>query len=210
MAISHDVAKGMLEAGAVELRPNDLFTWASGIKSPIYCDTRLTISYPTVRKTIAKGLALLIQEKFPTCEVVAGTATAGIPHAAWVADLLEQPMVYVRSAPKGHGRGKQTEGKLTAGAKVVVIEDIVSTGGSSINAVEALTREGAEVLGVVSVYSYLLPAAIENFKKSGVPYYSLSDFEALVEAAEETGTISEKDIPGLLSWYDALKAGTLK
>lgn len=210
MAIQHDVAKGMLEAGAVELRPNDLFTWASGIKSPIYCDTRLTISYPTVRKTIASGLAKLIQEKFPTCEVVAGTATAGIPHAAWVADILEQPMVYVRSKPKGHGRGKQTEGKLQEGAKVVVIEDIVSTGGSSINAVEALQREGGEVLGVVSVYSYLLPAAIENFEKAGVPYFSLSDFESLVEAAEETGAISKEDIPGLLTWYEDLKAGNLK
>ena len=210
MAIQHEVAKGMLEAGAVELRPHDLFTWASGIKSPIYCDTRLTISYPTVRKTIAQGLAALIQEKFPTCEVVAGTATAGIPHAAWVADILEQPMVYVRSKPKGHGRGKQTDGKFQEGAKVVVIEDIVSTGGSSINAVEALNREGAEVLGVVSVYSYLLPAAIENFEKAGVPYYSLSDFEALVEAAEETGAIQKEDIPGLLTWYKDLKAGNLK
>lgn len=210
MAIQHDVAKGMLEAGAVELRPNDLFTWASGIKSPIYCDTRLTISYPTVRTTIAKGLAKLIQEKFPTCEVVAGTATAGIPHAAWVADILEQPMVYVRSKPKDHGRGKQTEGKFQEGAKVVVIEDIVSTGGSSINAVEALQREGAEVLGVVSVYSYLLPAAIENFEKAGVPYFSLSNFEALVEAAEETGAIEKSDIPGLLTWYEDLKAGNLK
>lgn len=209
MAIQHDVAKGMLEAGAVELRPNDLFTWASGIKSPIYCDTRLTISYPKVRTVIAKGLANLIQEKFPACEVVAGTATAGIPHAAWVADILEQPMVYVRSKPKDHGRGKQTEGKFEAGAKVVVIEDIVSTGGSSINAVEALQREGAEVLGVVSVYSYLLPAAIQNFEEAGVPYFSLSNFEALVEAAEETGAIKNEDIPGLLAWYEDLKAGNL-
>lgn len=209
MTIQHDVAKGMLEAGAVELRPNDLFTWASGIKSPIYCDTRLTISYPSVRTTIAQGLAKLIQEKFPSCEVVAGTATAGIPHAAWVADILQQPMVYVRSKPKGHGRGKQTEGKFKQGAKVVVIEDIVSTGGSSINAVEALQREGAEVLGVVSVYSYLLPAAIENFEKAGVPYFSLSNFESLVEAAEETGAIEQADIPGLLKWYEDLKSGSL-
>ncbi|MBQ0139801.1 MAG: orotate phosphoribosyltransferase [Kurthia sp.] len=210
MAIQHEVAKGMLEAGAVELRPKDLFTWASGIKSPIYCDTRLTISFPKVRTVIAKGLANLIQEKFPSCEVVAGTATAGIPHAAWVADILQQPMVYVRSKPKDHGRGKQTEGVFQQGAKVVVIEDIVSTGGSSINAVEALQREGAEVLGVVSVYSYLLPAAIENFEKAGVPYFSLSNFEALVEAAEETGAIHNEDIPGLLKWYEDLKAGNLK
>lgn len=210
MAIQHDVAKGMLEVGAVKLSPNDLFTWASGIKSPIYCDTRLTISFPKVRKVIAQGLADLINEKFPGTELVAGTATAGIPHAAWVAEILDLAMVYVRSKPKDHGRGKQTEGKFQAGAKTVVIEDIVSTGGSSINAVEALNREGADVLGVVSVYSYLLPAALENFEKAGVPYYSLSNFEALIEAAKETGAIEEADIPGLLSWYEDLKAGNLK
>jgi orotate phosphoribosyltransferase len=210
MAIQHEVAKGMLEVGAVELSPNDLFTWASGIKSPIYCDTRLTISFPKVRKVIAQGLADLINDKFPGTELVAGTATAGIPHAAWVADILDLAMVYVRSKPKDHGRGKQTEGKFNEGAKTVVIEDIVSTGGSSINAVEALKREGADVLGVVSVYSYLLPKAIENFEQAGVPYYSLSNFEALIEAAKETGAIEESDIPGLLTWYEDLKAGNLK
>ena len=209
MTIQKEVARGLLEVGAVELSPNDLFTWASGIKSPIYCDTRLTISYPKVRKTIAVGLAALIKENFPETEVVAGTATAGIPHAAWVSEILELPMVYVRSKPKDHGRGNQTEGKLREGQKVVVVEDIISTGGSSITAVEALRREGAEVLGVVSVYSYMLPRAQENFDQVGVPYKSLSNFEALVEAAKETGAIEESDIPGLLQWHADLKAGKL-
>ncbi|MGX9133601.1 orotate phosphoribosyltransferase [Rummeliibacillus sp. JY-2-4R] len=209
MTIQKDVAQGLLEVGAVTLSPNDLFTWASGIKSPIYCDTRLTISYPKVRKIIATGLAELIKENFPETDVVAGTATAGIPHAAWVSDILELPMVYVRSKPKDHGRGNQTEGKLQNGQKVVVVEDIISTGGSSINAVEALRREGAEVLGVVSVYSYMLPRAQENFDQAEVPYKSLSNFEALVEAAKETGAIDESDIPGLLQWHADLKAGKL-
>lgn len=209
MTIQKEVAQGLLEVGAVELSPNDLFTWASGIKSPIYCDTRLTISYPKVRKIIATGLAELIKEYFPETEVVAGTATAGIPHAAWVSEILDLPMVYVRSKPKDHGRGNQTEGKLRDGQKVVVVEDIISTGGSSITAVEALRREGAEVLGVVSVYSYMLPRAQENFDQVGVPYKSLSNFEALVEAAKETGAIEESDIPGLLQWHADLKEGKL-
>lgn len=209
MTIQKEVAQGLLEVGAVELSPNDLFTWASGIKSPIYCDTRLTISYPKVRKTIAAGLAELIKENFPETEVVAGTATAGIPHAAWVSEILDLPMVYVRSKPKDHGRGNQTEGKLREGQKVVVVEDIISTGGSSITAVEALRREGAEVLGVVSVYSYMLPRAQENFDQVGVPYKSLSNFEALVQAAKENGSIQEEDIPGLLQWHADLKAGKL-
>ncbi|MGE7621895.1 orotate phosphoribosyltransferase [Viridibacillus sp. NPDC096237] len=210
MTIQKEVAQGMLEVGAVELSPNDPFTWASGIKSPIYCDTRLTISYPKVRTTIANGLAALIKENFPETDVVAGTATAGIPHAAWVSDILDLPMVYVRSKPKDHGRGNQTEGKLSTGQKVVVVEDIISTGGSSITAVEALRREGAEVLGVVSVYSYKLPRAEQAFEEVGVPYYSLSNFEALVEAAKESGAIDESDIPGLLQWHKDLKAGKLK
>ena len=209
MTIQKDVAQGMLEVGAVELNPTELFTWASGIKSPIYCDTRLTISYPKVRKTIANGLAELIKENFPETEVVAGTATAGIPHAAWVSDILDLPMVYVRSKPKDHGRGNQTEGRLHKGQKVVVVEDIISTGGSSITAVEALRREGAEVLGVVSVYSYMLPRAQQNFDEAGVPYKSLSNFEARVDAAKETGAIQENDIPALLQWHKDLKAGKL-
>ena len=151
MLLQNQIAKAMLEVGAVELNATDLFTWASGIQSPIYCDTRLTISDPVVRKQLANGLVQNIQSFFPEVEVVAGTATAGIPHAAWVSDILELPMVYVRSKAKEHGRGKQIEGKYAPGQKVVVVEDIVSTGGSSIVAVEALRAAGCEVVGVVCV-----------------------------------------------------------
>lgn len=200
----------MLQVGAVELNPTDLFTWASGIKSPIYCDTRLTISDPIIRKQLANGLAQNIKEFFPDTEVVAGTATAGIPHAAWVADLLELPMVYVRSKAKEHGRGNQIEGKISAGQKVVVVEDIVSTGGSSITAVEALRAAGCEVVGVVCVYTYNLPRAEQAFDDAGVKYVSLTNFDYLIEAATETGAITEENIPFLKDWHAKLKAGNCK
>lgn len=209
MSVQKEIALGMLKVGAVELNPNDLFTWASGIKSPIYCDTRLTISDPHVRKQIAQGLAQNIKEFFPETEVVAGTATAGIPHAAWVSDILELPMVYVRSKAKGHGRGNQIEGKIKEGQKVVVVEDIVSTGGSSITAVEALRAAGCEVVGVVCVYTYNLPRAEQAFDEAGVKYVSLTNFDYLVEAASENGAIQAEDIPFLKEWHAKLKAGEL-
>ena len=210
MSLQNEVAHAMLKVGAVELNPTDLFTWASGIKSPIYCDTRLTISDPVIRKQLANGLAQNIKEFFPETEVIAGTATAGIPHAAWVSDILELPMVYVRSKAKEHGRGNQIEGKYTAGQKVVVVEDIVSTGGSSITAVEALRAAGCEVVGVVCVYTYNLPKAEEAFEAAGVKYVSLTNFDYLVEAASESGTISEDQIPFLKNWHADLKAGNLR
>lgn len=209
MSLQNEIAHAMLKVGAVELNPTDLFTWASGIKSPIYCDTRLTISDPVIRKQIAQGLASLIKNNFGECEVVAGTATAGIPHAAWVSDILEQPMVYVRSKAKEHGRGNQIEGKYTAGQKVVVVEDIVSTGGSSITAVEALRAAGCEVLGVVCVYTYNLPKAEDAFDAADVKYASLTNFDYLIEAANESGAIQEDQIPFLKDWHAKLKAGTL-
>ncbi|MBM7608297.1 orotate phosphoribosyltransferase [Lysinibacillus composti] len=209
MTLQKEIAKAMLQVGAVELNPTDLFTWASGIKSPIYCDTRLTISDPIIRKQLANGLAQNIKEFFPDTEVVAGTATAGIPHAAWVADLLELPMVYVRSKAKEHGRGNQIEGKISTGQKVVVVEDIVSTGGSSITAVEALRAAGCEVVGVVCVYTYNLPRAEQAFDDAGVKYVSLTNFDYLIEAATETGAITEENIPFLKDWHAKLKAGEL-
>ena len=209
MSLQKQIANAMLAVGAVELNPTDLFTWASGIQSPIYCDTRLTISDPVVRKQLANGLAQNIKEFFPETEVVAGTATAGIPHAAWVSDILELPMVYVRSKAKEHGRGKQIEGKFAAGQKVVVVEDIVSTGSSSIVAVEALRAAGCEVVGVVCVYTYNLPKAEEAFEAAGVKYVSLTNFDYLVEAASETGAISADQIPFLKNWHAQLKDGTL-
>lgn len=210
MTLQKEIAHAMLSVGAVELNPNDLFTWASGIKSPIYCDTRLTISEPKARKKIAEGLSENIKKHFPETEVVAGTATAGIPHAAWVSDILELPMVYVRSKPKDHGRGNQIEGKIQQGQKVVVVEDIVSTGGSSITAVEALREAGCEVVGVVCVYTYNLPRAEKAFEENGVKYVSLTNFDYLIEAATESGAIKEEDIPFLKNWHADLKAGNLK
>ncbi|MFJ7980397.1 orotate phosphoribosyltransferase [Lysinibacillus xylanilyticus] len=209
MTLQNEIAHAMLKVGAVELNPTELFTWASGIKSPIYCDTRLTISDSVIRKQLANGLASLIKENFGTTEIVAGTATAGIPHAAWVSDILDLPMVYVRSKAKEHGRGNQIEGKYAAGQKVVVVEDIVSTGGSSITAVEALRAAGCEVLGVVCVYTYNLPRAEQAFEEAGIKYVSLTNFDYLIEAANESGAIQEGDIPFLKDWHGKLKAGEL-
>ncbi|MGE7689173.1 orotate phosphoribosyltransferase [Lysinibacillus sp. NPDC097214] len=209
MTLQNEIAHAMLKVGAVELNPTELFTWASGIKSPIYCDTRLTISDPVIRKQLANGLASLIKENFGPTEIVAGTATAGIPHAAWVSDILDLPMVYVRSKAKEHGRGNQIEGKYAAGQKVVVVEDIVSTGGSSITAVEALRAAGCEVLGVVCVYTYNLPRAEQAFEEAGIQYVSLTNFDYLIEAANESGAIQEEDIPFLKDWHGKLKAGEL-
>jgi len=210
MTLQNEIAHAMLKVGAVELNPTDLFTWASGIKSPIYCDTRLTISDPVIRKQLANGLSSLIKEHFSDCEVVAGTATAGIPHAAWVADIMQLPMVYVRSKAKEHGRGNQIEGKYAKGQKVVVIEDIISTGGSSITAVEALRNAGCEVLGVVCVYTYNLPKADQVFDEAGVKFVSLTNFDYLIDAAKEASAIQEQDIPFLKNWHQDLKAGNLK
>jgi len=209
MTLQNEIAHAMLKVGAVELNPTDLFTWASGIQSPIYCDTRLTISDPVIRKQLANGLATVIKENFAATEIVAGTATAGIPHAAWVSDILDLPMVYVRSKAKEHGRGNQIEGKYAAGQKVVVVEDIVSTGGSSITAVEALRAAGCEVLGVVCVYTYNLPRAEQAFEEAGIQYVSLTNFDYLIEAANESGAIKEGDIPFLKDWHAKLKAGAL-
>ncbi|MDM5232155.1 orotate phosphoribosyltransferase [Lysinibacillus pakistanensis] len=209
MTLQNEIAHAMLKVGAVELNPTELFTWASGIQSPIYCDTRLTISDPVIRKQLANGLASLIKENFSATEIVAGTATAGIPHAAWVSDILDLPMVYVRSKAKEHGRGNQIEGKYAAGQKVVVVEDIVSTGGSSITAVEALRAAGCEVLGVVCVYTYNLPRAEQAFDQAGIQYVSLTNFDYLIEAANESGAIQEEDIPFLKEWHGKLKAGAL-
>ena len=168
------VAKDLLSIKAVTLSPEEPFTWASGIKSPIYCDNRLTISYPEVRKRIAKGIADIIREKYPETEVIAGTATAGIPHAAWIAEELNLPMIYVRSKPKDHGRGKQIEGVLAEGQKVVLIDDLLSTGGSVLKAVDAAKNEGADVLGVCGIFSYQLSKLDDNFKAYNLSYATLT------------------------------------
>ncbi|MDE3838458.1 orotate phosphoribosyltransferase [Bacillus methanolicus] len=194
------IAEKLLEIGAVSLKPNDPFTWASGLRSPVYCDNRLTLSYPEVRREIAKGLKTLIMEKFPDVEIVAGTATAGIPHAAWVSELLDLPMCYVRSKPKGHGKGNQIEGKVVQGQKVVVIEDLISTGGSVITAVEALREAGCHVLGAVSIFTYELEKGKELLKEANVAAYSLTDFPSLSEIAKEKGYIDPVDMEKLAEW----------
>ncbi|WP_374721927.1 orotate phosphoribosyltransferase [Peribacillus tepidiphilus] len=194
------IAEQLLEIKAVFLQPNNPFTWSSGIQSPIYCDNRLTLSYPQVRRDIAKGLKQLIEEYFPGAELIAGTATAGIPHAAWVSDLMELPMCYVRSKAKGHGKGKQIEGKTVPGQKVVVVEDLISTGGSAITAVKALREEGCDVLGVVSIFTYELEKGKQMLESERIKNYSLSNYSTLIEVAKEKGYIEEKDIKKLTKW----------
>ncbi|WP_028398947.1 orotate phosphoribosyltransferase [Ectobacillus panaciterrae] len=194
------IASHLLDIGAVFLQPNEPFTWSSGIKSPIYCDNRLTLSYPNVRKEIAKGLQTLIEEHFPEAEVIAGTATAGIAHAAWVSDLMNKPMCYVRSKAKGHGKGNQIEGKVTEGQKVVVVEDLISTGGSAITCVEALREAGCEVLGIVSIFTYELESGNKKLADAKVVSFSLSDYSSLVETAAEKGVISKEDMNKLQEW----------
>lgn len=194
------IANTLLEIGAVSLQPNDPFTWASGIKSPIYCDNRLTLSYPDARREIAAGLKELILTHFPETEMVAGTATAGIPHAAWVSELLNLPMSYVRSSAKGHGKGNQIEGRVVEGQKVVVVEDLISTGGSVITAVDALREAGCEVVGVVSIFTYELEKGKQLLGEAGIKTFSLTDFSTLVDVALAAGSIEEDAVASLRSW----------
>ena len=194
------IAEKLLDIKAVALNPNDPFTWSSGLRAPIYCDNRLTLSYPEVRKEIAAGLQAIIQDKFPEAELIAGTATAGIPHAAWVSDIMELPMCYVRSKAKGHGKGKQIEGKADRGQKVVVVEDLISTGGSAITAVKALREAGCEVLGVAAIFTYQLEKGKEMLDEEKIEAYTLTDIEALTEVAVTNGYIQEKDMKKLIEW----------
>ncbi len=194
-----DYAKLLLDVEAVALRSeNELFTWASGIKSPIYCDNRLTISYPDVRRAIAKGLVDLIAKDFEdSFDVVAATATAGIPHGAWVAELLNKPMVYVRSSSKEHGKENLIEGLVKKGQRAVLIEDLISTGGSSLKCVEALQKEGVEVLKVYGIFNYGLKEAIDRFKLAGVPYETLTDYSTLLDLVQEQGKFSVEQVDRL-------------
>ncbi len=203
------IAQQLLSIGAVELRPNDPFTWASGVKSPIYCDNRLTMSYPAVRKAIADALAETIRCEYPDAQVIAGTATAGIPHAAWVAERLDLPMVYVRSKPKGHGQSNLIEGKILPGQKAVVIEDLISKGGSVLQAAQALQDAGFEVAGIAAIFTYGLPQAEQAIQEAGFTFHTLTDFPALVEQAGESGAIAAADLPMLSEWHEKLKAGAL-
>jgi orotate phosphoribosyltransferase len=195
-----EIAERLLDIEAVTLKPNDPFTWSSGLKSPIYCDNRSTIGYPEVRRKIANGLSALIIEKFPHVECISGTATAGIPHAAWVSDILNLPMNYVRAKAKAHGVGKQIEGQALKGQKVVVVEDLISTGGSAITTVQALREAGCEVLGVVSIFTYELEIAKQNLKIEEISAFSLTDFTTLVEVAKDKGYIKKEELESLIDW----------
>lgn len=198
--MKQQLAYHLLEIGAVHLRPNDPFTWTSGIKSPIYCDNRLTLSFPLVRRKIAIGLQELIEQKFPEVDVVAGTATAGIPHAAWVSDLLNMPMVYVRGKAKEHGKGNQIEGLVKAGQNVVIVEDLISTGGSVITTAEALKEVGANVLGVVAIFTYGLEKGMKQLEEANLRYYTITDYLTLIEVAKEKQVIQEEDLEKLKKW----------
>ena len=195
-----EVAKNLLKIKAVFLKPNDPFTWSSGIKSPIYCDNRLTLSYPETRKVVEQGLAETIKQYFPTCEVIMGTSTAGIAHAAYVSDILNLPMGYVRGGAKDHGRGNQIEGVVPVGKDVVVIEDLISTAGSSIEVVEVLREAGCNVLGIASIFTYNLQKGLDRLEKANVINHSLSNFETLVQVAAEENYISEADIAKVLKF----------
>ena len=194
------IAKDLLSIGAVFLRPEQPFTWASGIKSPIYCDNRLTLTAPEVRNHVEEGLAELIRKHYPEVEVLMGTSTAGIAHAAITATILNLPMGYVRSGSKDHGRGNQIEGKLEAGQKVVVVEDLISTAGSCIEVVEALRNAGADVLGIVSIFTYGMQKGLDRLAAAEAKNYSLSNLDALVEVAAEEGYIKAKDKERILKF----------
>ena len=198
--IERVIAKDLLSIRAVFFRPEEPFTWASGIKSPVYCDNRLTLTAPAVRNDVENGLAELIKTHFPSAEVLMGTSTAGIAHAAITAHLLDMPMGYVRSGAKDHGRQNQIEGRLEAGQKVVVVEDLISTGGSVIEVVNVLREAGAEVLGVVSIFTYGMKKGIDRLAEANVINYSLTNFDVIAEVAAEEKYIRQEDVKRLIAF----------
>lgn len=198
--IKTQIAKALLDIEAVFLRPDEPFTWASGIKSPIYCDNRLILTAPEVRNMVENAIADTVKREYPDVEVLMGTSTAGIAHAAIAAHILGIPMGYVRSGAKDHGRNNRIEGRLEKGQKVVVIEDLISTGGSVIEVVEALREAGAEVLGIVSIFTYGMKKGLERLSAAKVKNISLSDFDAVAAAAAETGYIRQSDVERLMAF----------
>lgn len=200
MTYSQRVAQALLDIHAVTLSPDKPFTWASGLQAPIYTDNRLTISYPVVRQAIFNGMVEQIKLHFSDVEVIAGTATAGIPHAAWVAQTMELPLIYVRTKSKDHGQGKQIEGTLKEGQRVVVIDDLISTGGSVLNAVRAVNNAGGKVVGVIAAFTYGLSAATQNFMANGLKYYAVTDYMTLINVAKEANEISDEHLKSLQEW----------
>ncbi len=199
--LSRPLAKLLLDIGAVSLSPNRPYTWASGLKSPVYCDNRLTLAHPSVRETIAEGFERVIKTQSLPCDVIAGIATAGIPHAAWLADRMQKPMIYVRSTAKSHGRQQQIEGALEKGANVVLIEDLVSTGMSSTSAISPVTDAGGHVTAVLAIFSYGLSQAREAFVSADTRLFTLTDFPMLIQVAQSSGAISDSDLESLANWH---------
>lgn len=194
------IARALLDIGAVELRPGDPFTWSSGLVAPIYCDNRRTLAHPSIRRTLRDGFVDVVTSHDWVPATIAGTATAGIPHAAWLAESLDQPMAYVRSAAKAHGTGRQIEGARSPGDRVVVVEDLVSTGGSALEAVAAVQGAGMEVAAVLSIFTYQLGAATAAFREAGVPLFVLCDFETLVDEAREADALTDDSHTVLHNW----------
>lgn len=202
MVSKKEIAEGLLSIGAVFLRPEEPFTWASGIKSPIYCDNRLTLTSPEVRDKVEEGLCEIVKEYYPECEVLMGTSTAGIAHAAIVGHKMNMPMGYVRGSAKDHGRTNRIEGKLLPGQKVVVIEDLISTAGSSVETAEALREAGAEVLGIASIFTYGMKKGLEKLAEHEVRNISLCDLDALVEVAAQKGYIKNEAKDGIIKFRE--------
>ncbi|WP_440998756.1 orotate phosphoribosyltransferase [Fodinibius sp. SL11] len=197
---SEEIALDLLDINAVILRPNDPFTWSSGWNSPIYCDNRLTMRYPKIRKKIAQQFVEFISNKYPEVDVITGTATAGIPHAAWVAENMDKPMSYVRAKAKAYGLGNQIEGGIQKGETTVVIEDLISTGGSAISVVEALQFIGADIEAVLSIFTYGFDKANERFEKAKVPMFTLTDYATLIDVASKNNYVDESDLETLAEW----------
>ncbi|AXI09022.1 orotate phosphoribosyltransferase [Oceanobacillus sp. 143] len=205
MALNEELARDLLEIKAVQINADHYFTWTSGIKSPIYCDNRLTMSYPFIRNKITEAFITMIEKLDQKPDVIAGCATAGIPHAAWLADRLQLPMVYVRSKPKGHGKENQIEGQLLKGQKVLVIEDLISTGGSAIEAAKALQQEKAEVISVFAIFTYGLEKAKAQFTDAELPFATITNFDQLVEALVVDQKLTQSEKEKLIGWRDNLK-----
>ncbi len=208
--ISKEVATRLLEIGAIKLNLQKPFNWSSGWQSPIYCDNRLSLSYPDIRSFVKRGLSNLVTMHFPQAEAVAGVATAGIPQGALIADALQLPFAYVRSKPKGHGMENLIEGKLPEGRKVVVVEDLVSTGGSSLKAAEALRAAGCDVLGMVCIFTYGFDLAARNFEEAQLPLFSLSNYSDLIEEAEKLRIVSAGELETLEAWRKSPDTWTVK
>ncbi|HHY90738.1 MAG TPA: orotate phosphoribosyltransferase [Clostridiales bacterium] len=203
MNTNREIAQKLLEINAVSIRNTDqLFTWASGIRSPIYCDNRLTMGYSEIREKIAQGFVEIIKEHYPQAEIIVGTATAGIPHAAWVAQKMNLPMAYVRSSAKDHGKKNQIEGVVHEGQKAVVIEDLISTGGSSMATVQALRKSGVEVLGVLGIFTYGFKEAEELFQREGISWHTLTNYQTLLSVAVETGRLQREEESLLQMWSE--------